>query len=313
MTGLADGPPTLPPFGLADAVCGLAGTYATMIALYWRDAAGGGEGQVIDLSLFEPLFSVLGPQITEFSELGVVQGRQGNRSPRTAPRNAYQTSDGRWVALSGGTQQIVNRMLEAIERPGAGRGPALQRLRRAARERGRDRRDRGRLDRRAHAATRCSAAFEAVSAPIAPAYDTAQISEDPHYLARESFVHPPGPRPGRDHDAGHRAAAEPHTGADPLQRTDRGGRGYGRGAGGAGAPATGGGVLASTASNNGARPFAVHELVGPYAPKAQRTVAALPSFGKRDELLHRIELDERRSGLHQLRPALLIQPAARVQ
>ena len=72
---------------------------------------------MIDLSLFEPLFSVLGPQITEFSELGVVQGRQGNRSPRTAPRNAYQTSDGRWVALSGGTQQIVNRMLEAIERP----------------------------------------------------------------------------------------------------------------------------------------------------------------------------------------------------
>ena len=47
----------------------------------------------------------------------MVQGRTGNRSPRIAPRNTYQTSDGRWIALSGGTQQIVNRMLEAIERP----------------------------------------------------------------------------------------------------------------------------------------------------------------------------------------------------
>jgi crotonobetainyl-CoA:carnitine CoA-transferase CaiB-like acyl-CoA transferase/citrate lyase beta subunit len=192
MTGLADGPPTLPPFGLADAVCGLAGTYATMIALYWRDAAGGGQGQVIDLSLFEPLFSVLGPQITEFTELGVVQGRQGNRSPRTAPRNAYQTSDGRWVALSGGTQQIVNRVLEAIERPELAEDPRFRDA--AARRANADEIDSIVADWiAAHSLDEVLAAFEAVSAPIAPAYDTAQISVDPHYLARESFVTRPDP------------------------------------------------------------------------------------------------------------------------
>jgi citrate lyase beta subunit len=59
ITGSADGPPTLPPFGLADGVCGLVGTYATMIALYWRDTRGDGEGQVIDVSLYEPLFAIL--------------------------------------------------------------------------------------------------------------------------------------------------------------------------------------------------------------------------------------------------------------
>ncbi len=250
MTGLADGPPTLPPFGLADAVCGLAGTYATMIALYWRDAAGGGEGQVIDLSLFEPLFSVLGPQITEFSELGVVQGRQGNRSPRTAPRNAYQTSDGRWVALSGGTQQIVNRMLEAIERPGAGRGPALQRLRRAARERGRDRRDRGRLDRRAHARRGARRVRGCQRTDRSCLRHRPDLGGPALPRARE-LRHPPGPGPGRDHDAGHRAAAEPDPGADPLQRADRGGCGYGCGAGGAGAPPGASRALALTACNKG--------------------------------------------------------------
>src|SRR6185437_7311328 len=75
------------------------------------------RGQVVDVSLYEPLFSLLGPQIIEYDQLGIVQERRGNRSPRTAPRNAYRTSDDRWVALSAGTQQIANRVFAAIERP----------------------------------------------------------------------------------------------------------------------------------------------------------------------------------------------------
>ena len=187
MTGPADGPPTLPPFGLADAIAGLVGTYATLVALRWRDGAGLGEGQVIDLSLYEPLFSILGPQITEFTELGVVQNRQGNRSSRTSPRNAYHTADGRWVAISAGTQQIADRIFAAIDRPELAADPRF----------------RDSKGRRANAdetdalvaawiAERSLAdvlaRFDEHRAPIAPVCDVSQISDDPHYRARGSFV-----------------------------------------------------------------------------------------------------------------------------
>ena len=187
ITGTPDGPPTLPPFGLADGVCGLVGTYATMIALYWRDAQGGELGQVIDLSLYEPLFSILGPQITEFTQLGVVQGRQGNRSPRTAPRNTYATADGRWVAISAGTQQIATRIFGAIGRPELSEDERFRDA--AARRRNADEVDAIVADWiRERSLGEVLARFEEVDAPIAPVYDAAQILDDPQYRERGSIV-----------------------------------------------------------------------------------------------------------------------------
>ena len=55
-----------------------------MMALWWRDR--GGEGQMIDLSIYEPLFWILGPQSSVYDQLGVIQERMGNRAPFTAPR-----------------------------------------------------------------------------------------------------------------------------------------------------------------------------------------------------------------------------------
>jgi crotonobetainyl-CoA:carnitine CoA-transferase CaiB-like acyl-CoA transferase len=187
ITGTEDGPPTLPPFGLADGVAALAGTFATLIALYWRDAQGGHHGQVVDLSLYEPLFSILGPQITEYKALGVVQNRLGNRSPRTVPRNAYRTSDGGWVVLSAGTQQIANRIFEVIGRPEMARDPrfATAEARRA---------HAGQIDEVVEAwiADRplrvVLDAFEKNEAPVAPVMHVAQIANDEQYLYRRSFV-----------------------------------------------------------------------------------------------------------------------------
>ncbi|MCL6515112.1 MAG: CoA transferase [Alicyclobacillus sp.] len=190
MTGQADGPPTLPPFGLADGVAALTGTYATMIALYWRDARNGGMGQVIDLSLYEPLFHILGPQVIEYSQLGVVQQRTGNRSPRTAPRNAYQTASGQWVAVSAGTQQTANRVFEAIGRPELREDPRFST-------------SKGRLsnadevDRLVaewigqHSLEQVLARFKECQAPIAPIYSIDQIVADDHYRARQSIVSVP--------------------------------------------------------------------------------------------------------------------------
>ena len=191
ITGLPDGPPTLPPFGLADGVTGQVGTWATLVALYWRDARGG-EGQVIDLSLYEPLFSILGPQLAEYQHLGVVQQRYGNRSPRTTPRNAYETADGRWVAISAGTQQIADRVLRAIGREDLVGDPRFADA--AARRANSDELDG--IVRDWIAAQPLDAvlgAFASAQAPIAPVYDVAQILEDEHYRERGSFVHVPDP------------------------------------------------------------------------------------------------------------------------
>ena len=117
-TGNEDGPPTLPPFGLADGVAGIAGAFAVMTALYHRATPeANGQGQVIDLSLLEPLVGILGPGPTAFDQLGAVAGRQGNRSPNNAPRNAYLTKDGRWVAISASATSVAERVMRLVGRP----------------------------------------------------------------------------------------------------------------------------------------------------------------------------------------------------
>src|SRR5574341_1749401 len=88
----------------------------TLLALYHRDLRGG-AGQVIDLALYESLFSLMGPLPAVYQQLGIVPRRVGNRMPYAVPRNSYRTRDGRWVAVSGTTQTIAMRIMEAIGRP----------------------------------------------------------------------------------------------------------------------------------------------------------------------------------------------------
>jgi len=107
-------PPIVPPFAMADSIAALHGAIATLAALRHRDAGGG--GQVIDLSLWEPLFAFLGPQVTAYDQLGVVQDRDGSRAYFSAPRNAYETRDGKWVAISTSAQSAADRLFVAVGR-----------------------------------------------------------------------------------------------------------------------------------------------------------------------------------------------------
>ena len=152
LTGTPDGPPTLPSFMLADGVAALNATYAVMMALYHRDAhggPGGGRGQLIDINLIEPLARLLEQSVLTYDQLGTIPVRTGNRWDISAPRNTYQTSDGRWLAMSGSAPTIAMRALRAVGRPEL-TGPEVRRGAAAAAERGRDRRDHGGLDRPAH-------------------------------------------------------------------------------------------------------------------------------------------------------------------
>src|SRR5262245_32924285 len=99
LTGQPDGPPTLPPYMLADGVASMAGASAVVAALYHRDRHGG-RGQLIDVNLIEPLARLMEYQTVAFDQLGKVPGRVGNALPASAPRNAYETADGRWLAIS---------------------------------------------------------------------------------------------------------------------------------------------------------------------------------------------------------------------
>ena len=97
---------------MADAYAGLYGSTATMMAL--RHAEATGEGQVIDLSLFEPIFAILEPQMANYAVTGAPKPRTGSRSTNTAPRNAYRTKDGKWVGLSSSTQSVFERLMRSI-------------------------------------------------------------------------------------------------------------------------------------------------------------------------------------------------------
>lgn len=115
-TGPPDGPPTLPAFGLADSICGIAASSAALVALHHRDVHAG-AGQVVDLSILEPIMTAVGPGPTVYDQLGIVEERTGNRSGNNAPRNTYRTSDGSWVAVSTSAQQIAERVLHLVGHP----------------------------------------------------------------------------------------------------------------------------------------------------------------------------------------------------
>lgn len=113
--GEPTGPPTLPPFGLADTVTGITAAFAIMTALWARRATG--LGQEIDIAIIEPLLTVLEPQLIEYDQMHTAMPRVGNRSSVNAPRNIYPSRDGRWVALSTSTQSTADRLMRLVGRP----------------------------------------------------------------------------------------------------------------------------------------------------------------------------------------------------
>lgn len=115
-TGFPDREPVLPPLALADMIAGLSGAMAAVTALLARERGAG--GQVIDLSLLEPIFSTLGPEAAIHQRTGVIKQRAGNGSNISAPRNIYRCADGGYVALSGSTQAMAKRIFEVIGQPG---------------------------------------------------------------------------------------------------------------------------------------------------------------------------------------------------
>ncbi|SDN87460.1 Crotonobetainyl-CoA:carnitine CoA-transferase CaiB [Streptomyces sp. cf386] len=185
LTGEPDAPPTLPPFGLADSIAGLATAYAVLTALAARERTG--EGQVVDMALIEPMLLALGPQPTWYDQLGYVQERTGNRSANNAPRNTYRTADGSWVAVSTSAQSIAERVMHLVGRPELIDEPWFATG--ADRARHADVLDRAVGDWIArHTRADVLAAFEKAEAAVAPIQDVRDVMTDPQYMALDTIT-----------------------------------------------------------------------------------------------------------------------------
>jgi crotonobetainyl-CoA:carnitine CoA-transferase CaiB-like acyl-CoA transferase len=185
ITGYPDRPPLLPGFGLADSTTGLMAAYLASVALHEKRRSG--RGQIVDLAIYETLLTLLGPQVVNYDQLGLVQERSGSRLPFTAPRNTYCARDGKWVSIAGSAQSIFERICAALEVPELVHDPRFAdnrlRLTNAAEldvelQRAIERFDLDDLLER----------FIKHEAAIAPVNDIEAIMNDPHVAARENIV-----------------------------------------------------------------------------------------------------------------------------
>ncbi len=198
MTGFPDTPPNLPPIPLADEIAGLFGAMAGMMALYHRDASGNpdAKGQVVDVSLFEPLFRLCIPHITMFDMLGINRERVGNDFPDAAPRNLYKTGDDRWLGLSATSQSTFESLSKAMGMPDLIDRPEFKDN--AARLDNREILNdelQGWLGQRDLQETMDQ--LIPSGGVVGPVYDAPQIMADPHYLAREDIIDIDDPELGK--------------------------------------------------------------------------------------------------------------------
>src|SRR5690554_6230169 len=185
-TGFPDREPVLPPLALADMIAGIYGASAVSMALLARER-GDARGQVIDLSLLEPIFSVLGPEAAIFKTTGKVKQRVGSASNTTSPRNVYACADGKYVALSGSTQTVAQRIFEIIGRPDMIKDPRFAT--------NSDRvKNRALVDEAVgawfiqHTRDEALRIMREAGATVGPVYDIADAVDDPHFQEREVFL-----------------------------------------------------------------------------------------------------------------------------
>jgi crotonobetainyl-CoA:carnitine CoA-transferase CaiB-like acyl-CoA transferase len=192
--GYADRPPVLPPLALADMIAGLYGAMAVMIALREIEQKGG-TGQVIDLPLLDPIFSILGPEAALYQLTHRIEPRVGSRSNNTAPRNVYATKDGRFIAISASIQSMAERLYRAIGRADMIDDPRFRTN--TDRVRNIDEAERPVAEFiKARTLAQALGVFEAAEVTAAPVYDIDQFIADPHVRARQIVTELPDDQMG---------------------------------------------------------------------------------------------------------------------
>jgi crotonobetainyl-CoA:carnitine CoA-transferase CaiB-like acyl-CoA transferase len=177
------GAPQLPNLALADMITGLSGAFATLAALREVEVRGG-RGQVLDLSLLEPMLAVMGPDVSNHAATGdnVEPGRK-----IASPRGSYRCKDGLWVSMSGSTETMARRVFEAIGQAALFDDPSF--CNNAARLANDVELDGmvacfiAGLDQ-----AECLALFRRHGVTVGPIYGPAHLLKDPHVAARGAYV-----------------------------------------------------------------------------------------------------------------------------
>lgn len=182
LTGHTDRPPTRVGVSLGDSVAGLYAFIGGLLALRHREVRQG-QGQVVDVALYEAVLSLMEGILPEYSALGVIRERTGTVLPGIAPSNTYLCADGKYIVIGGNSDSIFKRLMTAVGRPDLGEDPRLAK-------------NDGRVTHMSEIDEAISAwtatkgidealgAMDAAGVPAGKIYNAADIAADPHYRAR---------------------------------------------------------------------------------------------------------------------------------
>jgi formyl-CoA transferase len=189
VSGFPDRPPLRVGISIGDSVAALHGVIGAMMALRHRDATGGrerGEGQMVDVALYESVFNLMESLVPEYDQAGVIRERTGGALPGIVPSNTYTTRDGDNIVIAGNGDAIFKRLMLAIGRIDLAGDPQLAR-------------NDGRVPRTAeidHAIQSwCDtqdidsalAVLKAADVPSSKIYSVRDMMSDPQFLARDMF------------------------------------------------------------------------------------------------------------------------------
>ena len=194
LAGYPDRPPVTPGSAtIPDYLAGIYGAYGALMALRARDLTG--EGQVVDIGLYEPVFRILDELAAAYHQNGTIRQRMGPGTVNVVPHSHYPTRDNRWIAIACTNDKIFARLAEAMGNPALASPERWGTL--AARER-----DRPAVDAKVGAWTADMTRDEALAhcakfeVPCGPVYAIDEIFNDPHYAARGNIAFIQDPRAG---------------------------------------------------------------------------------------------------------------------
>jgi crotonobetainyl-CoA:carnitine CoA-transferase CaiB-like acyl-CoA transferase len=187
VTGEPGRAPVRSGISLGDSLASLYAVIGALIAVHARDVLGRGEGQVVDVALYEAVFNLMESMVPEFDVAGIVRERTGSSLPGITPSNTYCSGDGSYVAIGGNSDAIFKRLMKAVGRPELGEDP----------------RYRTNADRTEHAEEldalieewvqlhptgEILRILEEAAVPVGPIYSVDDIVEDEQYHAREMLL-----------------------------------------------------------------------------------------------------------------------------
>jgi len=186
ITGFEDRPPVRTGISIGDSIAALWGVIGALMALRHREV-NGGNGQVVDVALYEAIFAMMESMVPEFDVFGFIRERTGNIMPGITPSSIHTTADGKHVQIGANGDAIFKRFMQAIDRNDLADDPVL------TSNDGRDsRRDElyGVIDRwvNSQSLDAVLATLNQAEVPASRIYSAEDMFSDPQFLAREMFI-----------------------------------------------------------------------------------------------------------------------------